>query len=43
MRSASIPARLSAAVQSRALLVDREAGMTSAEYAVGTVDTVCHP
>ena len=40
MRTASIPARLSAAVQSRALLAGgdtSEAGMTSAEYAVGTV------
>ena len=37
MRTASIPARVSAAVQSRAVLVRSDEGMTSAEYAVGTV------
>ena len=31
------PSRLAAAVQSRAAGTDREAGMTTAEYAVGTV------
>jgi hypothetical protein len=31
------PARLAAAVQSRVADRDREAGMTTAEYAVGTV------
>jgi hypothetical protein len=31
------PARFAASVQSRAAGTDREAGMTTAEYAVGTV------